>query len=417
MISYFLVDVSQLRKNLHVSELTMSSDNSGFDDYQTSELATLAVHSSPKPTARRMAANLKLEDPFPNESFIPNSITLQDAESQEKESNLNELLWCNVKDNNFSKGMLRSYSLQSERSNALMIVEDLTDVGDHEVEYAAKEEIDPYSLVQYEGEFVASGVQSKHETNEIAKVKDETPRYGYNSLDPSHPSMLCPGIKYEPGYIHDQTSQELIFVDNLNEESDLDIDEGNDQQKESSAHMEVSNTDVKDLIVLRRSGQGRKLHVTNRHSVKMFRSKRHVKRIVPIGSRSKMRKQFLNCRMNLHDVTEHSYLRKSMSVGSCKGPQKVNKGNDIELKATVSHHAGNRRSKRSLFNLRRMKSKFLTSASKGRSKGLLRNNSSRKQNNVSSRESVSTKRYNLRPISPLTCLKHGLRRNGKPFFW
>ena len=152
-----VVDVSELRNNLHVSDLTMSSDNSGFDDYETSSLGTLAVHSSPKPTASGIGAKLKLEDPFPNETFLQNSIMSPVVETLKEENNLNEFLCRDVNENSISNMIVTIDNVESERSNALVIVEDLTDIADHQVEYAAKGEVDDYPIVQYQCEIPGYG--------------------------------------------------------------------------------------------------------------------------------------------------------------------------------------------------------------------------------------------------------------------
>ena len=119
--------------------------------------------------------------------------------------------------------------------------------------------------------------KSTDEINQIAKVKQEPRMYEDPESDPTIPSIKLQRVKYEAGYFQDETSPDLIFVDNLNEESELDIDENIGQQKEHSDEIDFCNKDLNHVLVSRISGQGRKLPIQNRHSSDLLRPKRLVR--------------------------------------------------------------------------------------------------------------------------------------------
>ena len=373
------LDASKLRNNLDVSEFTNSSDNSVFDDYENSDFATLAVHSSPKASTSRMPGRLNLEDPFPNESFLHKSLRMQQHDNDKDERNIGNVFWYNGNENCSINGKLRVDSVIDEYSKDLIVVEDFRKMLAAEDNSNAKGLVNEYSGVPYEMQNSEYGQVFIEELKPYADVKQESSFYRYPEIEERNNLMTVQDIKKEPGFCNEPAEQELIFVDNLYEESDFEVDVSHPQEIEHCEEIEISNAVLKDVMMLRKSVQGRK-NPKRFLSPRIVKTQRYnAKRFVGVlnslnCSRSKRRSQGLKIRNKTKDVQSHCCHKRRHISGISQ--RKVHLDRDIltKHKRFQSHRVTKGSSAFSNMKHGRIAAKCVSSSSKWRSKNYFRIN-------------------------------------------
>ena len=318
-IDFFFPDTSQFRRNMDISAITNSTDDSVFDDYGSSEHAMLLFHSSPKPLEVDIHKNLHLDDPFPEESFVGSRSNLQISTNQLGMSVINDVIGSN-------KLIDITSTKEESETNNLVIIEDLPQCAD------------------------------------VTQIKDED-----TSMDGE--KALQRNIILQA--IFNQAGSNLEMVDNLEDDSEDVIEVDKNLTKDVLSFKPV-RSDYEAEFEIDKSGNEYNNYTDT--TVCMGSSRKRPRKF---SKKYKIRRQFSIRRLRLKDFVFHMRFRKR------KDPR---------------------------FQRRKTKMQRLSNVSESSLANTCYKSNSMQE--IFKSHLSSSCRYNLRPISPLSCLKHGLRKQG-----